>query len=108
MNKILYFLPFLGGAILVFANWRANWIKKQDAGEAKMVEISQYIAQGATSFLKAVYRVIIPFALVIAFFLLLISSFSTRHSHPLIAVPFLTGAFTSAAAGWIGMKVATH
>ena len=108
MNKILYFLPFLGGAILVFANWRANWIKKQDAGEAKMVEISQYIAQGATSFLKAVYRVIIPFALIIACILLLISSLSTSHTHPLIAVTFLAGAFTSAAAGWIGMKVATH
>ena len=40
--------------------------------------------------------------------LLVLSAAVTTPMHPLIAITFLVGAFTSAAAGWRGMKVATQ
>jgi len=107
-NNILYFLPLVGLYILIFTVWRSKWIKKQDAGEEKMVEIAQYISKGAASFLKAAYKSIISFALVTCLLLLCMSYLPNSHTHPIIAITFLIGAFTSAAAGWIGMKVATQ
>jgi K(+)-stimulated pyrophosphate-energized sodium pump len=107
-NNILYFLPLVGLLILIFTSWRSNWIKKQDAGDEKMVEISQYISKGAASFLKAAYKSIISFALVTCLLLLGMSYLPHSHTHPVIAITFLIGAFTSAASGWIGMKVATQ
>jgi K(+)-stimulated pyrophosphate-energized sodium pump len=107
-NNILYFLPLVGLLILIFTSWRSNWIKRQDAGDEKMVEISQYISKGAASFLKAAYRSIISFALVTCLLLLGMSYLPHSHTHPVIAITFLIGAFTSAASGWIGMKVATQ
>ena len=107
-NNILYFLPLVGLLILIFTSWRSNWIKKQDAGDEKMVEISQYISKGAASFLKAAYKSIISFALVTCLLLLGMSYLPHSHTHPIIAITFLIGAFTSAASGWIGMKVATQ
>jgi K(+)-stimulated pyrophosphate-energized sodium pump len=107
-NNILYFIPLVGLLILIFTSWRSNWIKKQDAGDEKMVEIAQYISKGAASFLKAAYKSIISFALVTCLLLLGMSYLPNSHTHPLIAITFLLGAFTSAASGWIGMKVATR
>jgi K(+)-stimulated pyrophosphate-energized sodium pump len=107
MEQILYFLPFVGGAILLLMQWRIRWIKQQEVGEVQMKEIAQYISQGATSFLKAVYKSLIPFAFLTALILLGISWLPYTQTHPLIAITFLAGAFTSALSGWIGMKVAT-
>jgi len=107
MGNILYFVPFVGVVILLFTQWRATWIKKQDMGTPKMVEISQYIADGASSFLRSAYKNIIIFACITCLVLFALSYLPNSHTHPLIAVTFLIGAFTSAASGWIGMKIAT-
>ena len=87
-NNILYFLPLVGLLILIFTSWRSNWIKKQDAGDEKMVEIAQYISKGAVSFLKAAYKSIISFALVTCLLLLGMSYLPHSHTHPIIAIPF--------------------
>jgi len=108
MDTIIYLLPLIGFIILLFTSNRSSWIRRQDAGDAKMIEISHYISQGATSFLKSVYKSLIPFALVAATLLLGMSFLPNSHTHPLIALTFLLGAFTSAFSGWIGMKVATQ
>lgn len=107
MYNILYCLPIVGIVILLFTSWRSSWITRQDAGEPRMVEIAQYISKGANSFLKAVYKSLIPFALITCLLLLGMSFLPNSHTHPLIGITFLLGAFTSALAGWIGMKVAT-
>jgi K(+)-stimulated pyrophosphate-energized sodium pump len=108
MNTIIYILPLIGFIILLFTSRRSRWVRQQDAGDNKMVEISWYISQGATSFLKSVYKSLIPFTLVAAMLLLGMSYLPNSHTHPLIALTFLLGAFTSAFSGWIGMKVATQ
>ncbi len=107
MKTIVCMLPFVGGIILVLTMLCARWIRRQDTGSEKMFDISFLISQGASSFLKAVYNRLIPFALVSAILLLGITFVPGSQAHPLIAVTFLLGAFASALSGWIGMKVAT-
>ena len=70
-----------------------------------MKGIAQHIAAGAMAFLKAEYRVLIFFVAAVA--ILLAMSGRAEGSSPLVAVSFILGAFCSALAGFIGMKVAT-
>lgn len=92
------------GLLYTFIKFR--WVNKQDAGNEKMKEISAYIADGAMAFLKAEYK-ILSYFVVIAALLLGIMGLSSENSHWTIALAFIAGAFLSALAGFIGMKVAT-
>jgi K(+)-stimulated pyrophosphate-energized sodium pump len=106
MNYILYLIPAFGVVGLIVMAIKSAWVTKQDAGDAKMQELSTYIAKGAMAFLKAEWKVLGYFA-VIAAILLGWSGTRVSDSHPIIAVAFLIGAFLSALAGYIGMKIAT-
>ena len=108
MYPILYFLPVPGLLVLGYTVWCAGWIGRQDVGEKKMAEVAHHIAQGATSFLRSAYRSMLIFVVLTCLVLLVLSTAVTTPMHPLIAFTFLLGAFTSAAAGWLGMKVATQ
>ena len=68
--------------------------------------ISGYIADGAMAFLKAEYKILTYFVIVVAI-LLGIMGISNSTSHWSIGVSFIVGAFFSALAGFIGMKIAT-
>lgn len=105
-QTLIYIIPLLGIAGLVFMAWKSSWISKQDAGTQQMVTIGKNIADGAMAFLKAEYRVLAIFAVIVAG-LLLYSGYVSESSHPLIAVSFILGAICSALAGYIGMRVAT-
>lgn len=105
-QTLIYIIPLLGIAGLVFMAWKSSWISKQDAGTQQMVTIGKNIADGAMAFLKAEYRVLGIFAVIVAG-LLLYSGYVSESSHPLIAVSFILGAICSALAGYIGMRVAT-
>jgi K(+)-stimulated pyrophosphate-energized sodium pump len=85
---------------------KSSWVVKQDAGEANMQELAGYIAKGAMAFLRAEWKILSYFA-IIAAILLAWSGTLVEESHPLIAVSFLLGAFLSAFAGYIGMRIAT-
>jgi K(+)-stimulated pyrophosphate-energized sodium pump len=106
MNYILYLIPAFGVVGLIVMAIKSAWVTKQDAGDAKMQELSSYIAKGAMAFLKAEWKVLGYFA-VIAAILLGWSGTLIDDSHPVIAVSFLIGAILSALAGYIGMKIAT-
>ena len=79
---------------------------KQDAGDGKMKEISDYIYEGALAFLSAEYRLLSIFVLVVSVALAAVS-FIVPTTHILIVVAFIFGAIFSACAGNIGMKIAT-
>ena len=79
---------------------------KQDAGDGKMKEISDHIYEGALAFLNAEYRLLSVFVIVVSAVLAGIS-FIVPTTHILIVVSFIFGAFFSAYAGNIGMKIAT-
>jgi K(+)-stimulated pyrophosphate-energized sodium pump len=72
-----------------------------------MKEIANYIQEGAMAFLRAEYKILTYFGIVVAILLGFMGSRSAE-SHWSIAIAFLIGAFFSALAGYIGMRVATR
>lgn len=105
MQTLLYALPLFGILGLLYVAWKSAWISRQDPGTDKMKKIAGHIAEGAMAFLKAEYRVLGIFVLCVAVLLALTANSET--SSPLVGVSFVLGAFSSALAGFIGMKVAT-
>ncbi|MBU0559660.1 MAG: sodium-translocating pyrophosphatase [Bacteroidetes bacterium] len=106
MESLIYFIPILGLAALMFSYLKSRWIDKQDVGTAKMAEIAQNIRDGAIAFLKTEYKVLFVFVLAVAT-LLGISNFGRQDSSSLISVSFIVGAFCSGLAGYLGMIAAT-
>ncbi len=106
MDKLFYVVPALGIVGLLYTFIKFAWVSKQDAGNERMKEISNYIAEGAMAFLKAEYKILLYFV-VIGALLLGVMGYSNENSHWSIALAFVLGAFFSALAGFIGMKVAT-
>ncbi len=106
MELIVSYLPLFGILALVFVVFKNSWVSKQDAGDEKMTKIAKNIAVGAMSFLKAEYKVLAIFVAAVAVLLFFKGSYE-EGSNGMIAVSFIVGAFCSALAGFIGMKVAT-
>ncbi len=96
----------MGIVALLYTFIKFHWVSKQDAGNDRMKEISTYIAEGAMAFLKAEYKILAYFVIIGAL-LLGVMGYTNANSHWSIAVAFIIGAFFSALAGFIGMKVAT-
>jgi K(+)-stimulated pyrophosphate-energized sodium pump len=106
MNSLVYVLPAAGIMALVFTFLRSRWISRQPAGNEQMERIGSFIQEGAMAFLKAEYRVLAVFVVVVAALLAWQGSCEVESS-PLVALSFVVGAFCSALAGFIGMRVAT-
>ena len=106
MDKLIYLVPVMGAIGLLYTLVKFNWVSKQDAGNDRMKEISTYIAEGAMAFLKAEYKILSYFVIVVALLLGFMAS-RNEHSHWTIAVAFVIGAIFSALAGFIGMRIAT-
>ncbi|RMD50085.1 MAG: sodium-translocating pyrophosphatase [Ignavibacteria bacterium] len=106
MNTLLYAVPIVGLAALLYSFIKNSWISKQDAGNERMVEISTYIREGAIAFLKTEYKVLSIFVLTVAVLLAFANS-GREDSSWLIAVSFVIGALCSALAGFLGMIAAT-
>jgi K(+)-stimulated pyrophosphate-energized sodium pump len=99
-------VPIFGVVALLYTFLQSNWVSKQDAGNDKMKVISGHIADGAMAFLKAEYKVLTYFVIIVAV-LLAVMGMSNANSHWSIGVAFAVGAVFSASAGFIGMKIAT-
>lgn len=99
-------VPIFGVVALVYTFLQSNWVSKQNAGNEKMKTISGHIADGAMAFLKAEYKVLAYFVVVVAILLAVMGS-SNANSHWSIGLAFVVGAIFSATAGFIGMKIAT-
>jgi K(+)-stimulated pyrophosphate-energized sodium pump len=109
MNSIwAYSVPAIGLLGLLYAIIKYGWVAKQDAGNDRMREISNYIAEGAMAFLKAEWKVLAYFVVIAALLLGVMGSVNASHGgHWSIAISFIIGAFFSALAGYLGMKSAT-
>src|SRR5690606_1955600 len=86
---------------------KAAWIRKQDAGDDRMKGIAKNIQEGALAFLKAEYRILLIFVLIASIALFAVSTV-VETTHWVIVVAFIFGAFFSALAGNIGMRIATQ
>jgi K(+)-stimulated pyrophosphate-energized sodium pump len=99
-------VPIFGVVALLYTFLQSNWVSKQNAGNEKMKIISGHIADGAMAFLKAEYKILTYFVVVVAILLAVMGS-SNANSHWSIGIAFAVGAIFSALAGFIGMKIAT-
>src|SRR5882757_1577284 len=106
MDKLIYLVPAMGIIGLLYTFAKFNWVSKQDPGTERMKEISTYIADGAMAFLRAEWKILGYFVVIVSILLAVMAS-ANPHSHWAIAVAFIIGAVLSATAGYIGMKVAT-
>lgn len=103
----MIYLPIVMAILgLFFMGIKRTWVLKQDAGDGKMKIISDHIYEGALAFLKAEYR-LLTFFVIGASLVLAGVSFIVPTTHILIVVAFIFGAFFSALAGNMGMKIAT-
>lgn len=91
---------------LVYMVIKKSWVMKQDAGDGTMKEISDHIYEGALAFLKAEYKLLSIFVIIVSV-LLAIVSVVVPTTHWMIVIAFVFGAVFSAYAGNIGMKIAT-
>ena len=106
-TQLMYLVPASGLVALVFAYFKASWVKKQEAGSATMQEIAAQIQEGAMAFLSREYKVLAVFVVAVAA-ILAIAYRGGADQSPLIAASFVAGALSSGLAGYIGMKVATN
>ena len=103
-NKLFYVLGS-GALAMLFAFWKTNWINNQDQGHERMKKIGKSIADGAMAFLKAEYRVLSIFVVIVACLLAFLAP--EGKNTWLVSVSFLVGALASGLAGFLGMRVAT-
>ena len=104
MNNLFYVLG-AGVLAMIFSFWKTKWINSQDEGNERIKKIGKSIADGAMAFLKAEYRILSVFVIVVAILLALAAR--SQGDSMLISLSFLVGALTSGLAGFLGMKVAT-
>lgn len=104
---LAYIIPLLGIAGIAFTIWKSSWVAEQEVGTDRMSRIATNITEGAMSFLKAEYSVLAVFVVAVAILLAWAGSTDETSTSPLIALSFVLGAFCSAMAGFIGMRVAT-
>ncbi|MDD6154007.1 MAG: sodium-translocating pyrophosphatase [Eubacteriales bacterium] len=97
----LKFVAVISAAIaLCVAFYLASWVKRCDAGNDRMKEISGHIREGAFAFLKSEYKfMVIVVAIVFVLLFLAVDKIT--------AVLYLFGALFSVLAGFFGMSVAT-
>ena len=106
MENLFYIIPVFGLVGLLIMGIRAVWVGKQTWGTEKMHGLARKIEAGAMAFLRAEWKVLAYFAVIVAVLLAFMGA-SGENSSWLIAVCFLAGAFCSAVAGYFGMRIAT-
>ena len=100
MKAMILMIPVLAAAALLFAAWKASYVKKSAPGNDRMQEIAASIAEGANAFLKSEYIILAVFIAVLFVLIGLFISWGT-------AICFAVGAGFSMLAGFFGMRVAT-
>ena len=100
MDKMIWLTPLFAAAALLFALYKARYVSKCDAGNSRMQEIAAAIAEGASAFLRAEYKILAIFIVVLFVLITIFIDFGT-------AVCFVIGACFSILAGFFGMRVAT-
>jgi len=91
---------------LAFALFVYFRIMQQPAGDGRMQEISKLVQEGAAAFLKAEYKWLAVFVIVVG--AVIFMSSEANGLGPKTAYAFVAGAVASAAAGYFGMHTATR
>ena len=105
MEAFLYVSAACAAAALVFAFFKYGGIMRESQGSEKMQHISKLIQDGAAAFLKAEYKWLIVFVIIVG---AAIAVSSQGGLGPKTAIAFVCGAFASGLAGYFGMHTATR
>ena len=100
MDKIIWLAPLFAAVALLFALYKARYVSKCEPGNSRMQEIAAAIAEGASAFLRAEYKILAIFIVVLFVLIAIFINIGT-------AVCFVIGACFSILAGFFGMRVAT-
>lgn len=94
----------LGCALLciIFGFFQIGFIKRNKCKDKEINRVAGFIKQGAMAYLKRQYTVILIFCVFMVILICLIPSLGIY-----TAIAFMVGAFFSALAGFIGMRIAT-
>ncbi len=95
------------------------WVMKQDPGTERAIEVASWIKEGANAYLVKLYRSLGILSVIIGIIIALVFSIQpetagggavTLHVREgvIMAVAFVTGAVSSAIAGYLGMRVAVE
>ncbi len=104
MEALIYLAPLAGLVSLLFAGFFARSVLKEDAGSEKMQEIAGAVQEGAMAYLNRQYKTIAVVAIILAVLIYVLLG----EDGGKIAIGFLVGAISSAAAGYIGMNVSVR
>lgn len=83
-------------------------VKKLEEGTERMSEIAEAIRVGANAFITYEYKIIAVVVVIIAVVFAVIFSIQYEQFSWQPSVCFMLGVVMSAAAGWVGMKIATY
>jgi K(+)-stimulated pyrophosphate-energized sodium pump len=118
MAIIFWVVPVAGGIAIAFALFLARNVLRQPTDAPKMVEVGEIIYQGARAFLRRQYGTIAVLSVGVAVIVGILLGFLSGNSGVpgmsafgiawRTAVAFMTGAFCSGLAGFIGMYVAVR
>lgn len=100
-GHVLWLTGGAGVLALIFAVLAVRRIGAMEVKIERVKELSEIIHRGAMTFLYREYKALVPFVLLVGVLL------AWKASFPL-AVSFVLGAFCSALAGFLGMRVATR
>lgn len=98
--QIEFLVPLSGLVSLAFAIFLSIRVIREKPGNELMQEISNLIEQGAMTFLKREYSILV-------IFVILVSSILTAVRGYITGITFIVGAICSGLAGFVGMKIAT-
>ncbi|MBI4687316.1 MAG: sodium-translocating pyrophosphatase [Nitrospirae bacterium] len=99
MSPTILFALICGAFGVAYALYTAAWVSKQDAGNAKMQEISNAVKEGAYAFLAREYKTVAIVAV------LLVVVIAAMGLGIWTAIGFIIGTVGSALAGYVGMWV---
>lgn len=105
INSIFWLIPIASITALAFAFYFFKQMMKESEGTPKMAKIALYVRQGAMSYLKQQYKVVIIVFIILAIIFGIMAFFKLQN--PWVPFAFLTGGFFSGLAGFFGMKTAT-
>jgi K(+)-stimulated pyrophosphate-energized sodium pump len=100
MSNTILFALVCGVAGVIYGIVTAIWVNKQDAGNQKMIDISNAVKEGANAFLAREYKTVAVVAAVLVLVLAFVPKLGMW-----AAAGFIIGTVGSALAGFIGMWV---
>jgi K(+)-stimulated pyrophosphate-energized sodium pump len=105
MVNLFWVIPVGSVLALIFAYYFFKNMMKNSEGTERMIEIAQYVREGAMAYLNRQYRVVSLVFGVLLVLLIMLAYFGVQN--PFVPFAFLTGGFFSGLCGYLGMKTAT-